>query len=215
MNMDQLGQDSGRAAEYITLLKGVSPLAWTSFVIALAVGLYGMRLRNLLRSWVQLVVTVINMLLYSAITSVMAVSAVMLLPYVISDPSRELELGVLIMVSLFGIQAFVILAQRVFGPSADRFLDATFLGTVRNNAGSMRTCARFITSMRNGQKTEGMRRDCGKITRRQAPGRLSAPCRGAGDKRAGFFSGRIDGAKSGSPPPPAQVSKERKRKEQC
>lgn len=71
MNMDQLGQDSGRAAEYITLLKGVSPLAWTSFVIALAVGLYGMRLRNLLRSWVQLVVTVINMLLYSAITSVM------------------------------------------------------------------------------------------------------------------------------------------------
>ena len=133
MNMDQLGQDSGRGAEYITLLKGVSPLAWTSFVIALAVGLYGMRLRNLLRSWVQLVVTVINMLLYSAITSVMAVSAVMLLPYVISDPSRELELGVLIMVSLFGIQAFVILAQRVFGPSADRFLDATFLGTVRSN----------------------------------------------------------------------------------
>lgn len=133
MTMDQFGQGSSRAAEYVALIKGILPLAEVSFVIASVVGLYRMRIRPLLRYPLRIFFTLVNMLLYSVITSFLAVSAVMLLPRVIPDPSRELELGVLIMVSLFGIEAFLLLARKVFGPSTEKFLDRTFLGAVRTS----------------------------------------------------------------------------------
>ena len=91
MTMDQFGQGSSRAAEYVALIKGILPLAEVSFVIASVVGLYRMRIRPLLRYPLRIFFTLVNMLLYSVITSFLAVSAVMLLPRVIPDPSRELE----------------------------------------------------------------------------------------------------------------------------
>lgn len=99
--MEQL-QGSGRAAEYISLFGELLPLGMLSFTIAFIAGLYRLRLAPLLRQPARLILTVVNTLLYSAITAFMAVSAVMMLPYVIPDPSAKLEVGVLIMVTLCG-----------------------------------------------------------------------------------------------------------------
>lgn len=141
--MEPFGQNSSRAAEYAALIRGVLPLGKTAFIIALIAGLYRMRLKPLLKYPPRLFFAFINMLLYSAITSFMAVSAVMLLPRIVPDYSRELELGVLIMVSLFGIEAFLLLARRVFGPSTEMFLDRTFLGSVRTGM-TEEQCARHV-----------------------------------------------------------------------
>lgn len=57
----------------------------------------------------------LNTVLYSALTSFVAVSGVMLLPYVVPEPSPQLEVGALIMITLCGVQMYVGIASRLTG----------------------------------------------------------------------------------------------------
>lgn len=113
--LDELGRGSGRAAEYVVLFGELVPLGLLSFGIAFVVGLYRLRVRPLFRDPRRLVLTILNTVLYSAITSFMAVGAVTLLPFVIPEPSVKTEVGTLIMVTLCGVQVYVGIASRLTG----------------------------------------------------------------------------------------------------
>ena len=141
--MEQL-QGSGRAAEYISLFGELLPLGMLSFTIAFIAGLYRLRLAPLLRQPARLILTVANTLLYSAITAFMAVSAVMMLPYVIPDPSAKLEVGVLIMVTLCGVQLYVFLASRLTGIPPEKI-------------GGMLMTKEFLAEARDGMTPEQCR----------------------------------------------------------
>ena len=91
-----------------------------------------------------MILTVVNTLLYSAITAFMAVSAVMMLPYVIPDPSAKLEVGVLIMVTLCGVQLYVFLASRLTGIPPEKI-------------GGMLMTKEFLAEARDGMTPEQCR----------------------------------------------------------
>ena len=144
LNLGLLG-----GCKYLGLFEALSPgellpLGMLSFTIAFIAGLYRLRLAPLLRQPARLILTVVNTLLYSAITAFMAVSAVMMLPYVIPDPSAKLEVGVLIMVTLCGVQLYVFLASRLTGIPPEKI-------------GGMLMTKEFLAEVRDGMTPEQCR----------------------------------------------------------
>ncbi len=113
--VEELGQSSDRAAAYMSLFRDLMPLGLLSFVVALVMGLYRLRIAPLLKKPLRLVLTMLNTVLYSALTSFVAVSGVMLLPHVVPEPSPQLEVGALIMITLCGVQMYVGIASRLTG----------------------------------------------------------------------------------------------------
>ena len=126
--MNDLGSNSRQAAEYLDWFRSIWPLALLASVLAFLVGTRQLKRSYLQRNWFQLLG---NMLWSTLVTGALALGSVALLPLVVQEPTRGMEIGVVIFVCVFGIKLVDAVLHKAFGLSVVDLMDAEDINEIR------------------------------------------------------------------------------------
>lgn len=128
MPMNDLGNESRHAAEYLDWFRGIWPLALLAGVLAFLVAAGHIKRSYRQRSRGQIIG---NMLWSALVTGFLALGAVALLPLVAPEPTRGMEIGVVIFVCVFGVKGMDVVLRRFMGLSVVDLMDPADINDIR------------------------------------------------------------------------------------
>lgn len=128
MPMNDLGNESRHAAEYLEWFRGIWPLALLACVLAFLVAAGHIKRSYRQRSLREVVV---NLIWSGLVGGSMAVGAVALLPLAVPDPTRGMEIGVAVFVGLFGFKGVDAFLRRKWGLSVVNLMDPDDINDIR------------------------------------------------------------------------------------
>lgn len=126
--MNDLGNESRHAAEYLDWFRGIWPLALLACVLAFLVAAGHIKRSYRQRSRGQIIG---NMAWSAFVTGVMALGAVALLPLMIPEPTRGVEIGVVIFVCVFGSKGLDVVLRKFMGLSVVDLMDPDDINDIR------------------------------------------------------------------------------------
>ena len=126
--MNDLGNESRHAAEYLDWFRGIWPLALLACVLAFLVAAGHIKRSYRQRSRGQIIG---NMAWSAFVTGVMALGAVALLPLMFPEPTRGVEIGVVIFVCVFGSKGLDVVLRKFMGLSVVDLMDPDDINDIR------------------------------------------------------------------------------------
>ena len=126
--MSMHGEHPDRVSEYLDIVKNIWPLALMAFGVALAMGARRIKHGYLQRTPLRIAE---NLLFSSILTGALAVIVVVLLPVVIDQPSREMEIGVALGIGIFGVKGLDLICRRLFRLSVVDLMDPDDINDIR------------------------------------------------------------------------------------
>lgn len=125
--MDKLGT-SGRAAEYLDIMRGLWPLCFLAAGLAFTVGFKAVKRSYLQRTPLQ----VLGNLLFSSIMAGAAViGSVCVVDKVMPNCTSEIHVGIAVFVGLFGMKGFDFLLRKYLGLDVADLMDPQGLNELR------------------------------------------------------------------------------------